>query len=80
MARIAAPVADKNEKTQNRAERRRKYASQAQAAEYVGVTARTIRQWIAEGRITGYRINERLIRVDLNEIDTAMTPFGGAAK
>lgn len=58
---------------------RRQYATQSEAARYVGVTPRTIRQWIAEGRITGYRINERVIRVDLNEIDAAMRPFGGAA-
>lgn len=44
----------------------------------MGVTDRTIRQWIAEGRITGYRINARLIRIDLNELDAAMQPFGGA--
>ncbi|WP_155269466.1 excisionase family DNA-binding protein [Mycobacterium avium] len=41
------------------------------------VTSRTIRQMIADGRLTGYRSGARLIRVDLNEIDAAMTPFGG---
>jgi excisionase family DNA binding protein len=56
----------------------RRYASLKEAAEYIGVTHRTIRQWIAEGRIDGYRINARLIRVDLNEVDAAMQPFGGA--
>lgn len=68
----------------NRATRRhpdrsqgRRYASLQEAAVYMGVTDRTIRQWISEGRITGYRINARLIRVDLNEVDSAMVPFGG---
>ena len=75
MARISARVTN----NPNSSDRRRRYAKQSEAAEYVGVTTRTIRQWIAEGRITGYRINERLIRVDLNEIDAAMQPFGGAA-
>ncbi|BBY91302.1 MULTISPECIES: helix-turn-helix domain-containing protein [Mycobacteriaceae] len=59
---------------------RRRYGSIADAAEYIGVTPRTIRQMIADGRITGYRNGPRLIRVDLNEIDdVVMQPFGGGA-
>ena len=58
---------------------RRRYVSVTDAAEYLGVHARTIRQMIADGRLTGYRAGSRLIRVDLNEIDTVMKPFGGAA-
>lgn len=59
---------------------RRRYGSIADAAEYIGVTPRTIRQMIADGRITGYRNGPRLIRVDLNEIDdVVMQPFGGSA-
>jgi hypothetical protein len=34
---------------------------------------------ISDGRITGFRNGKRLVRVDLNEIDEAMKPFGGAA-
>jgi excisionase family DNA binding protein len=62
----------------NRATRRR-YAKPSEAAEYLGVTTRTIPQMIADGRLTGYRSGARLVRVDLNEVDTAMRPFGGAA-
>lgn len=58
---------------------RRRYAKLSEAAEYLGVTDRTIRQMIADGRISGYRAGSRLVRVDLNEIDKAMRPFGGAA-
>lgn len=58
---------------------RRRYAKLAAAAEYIGVTDRTIRQMIADGRLTGYRSGSRLVRVDLNELDAAMKPFGGAA-
>lgn len=57
----------------------RRYGSTQQAADYLGVTTRTIRQMIADGRLTGYRCGARLVRVDLNEIDAAMRPFGGAA-
>ena len=57
----------------------RKYISISEAADYLGVTSRTIRQMIADGRLRGYRSGSRLVRLDLNEIDAAMTPFGGAA-
>ena len=57
----------------------RRYRKIAEAAEYLDVTDRTIRQMIADGRLTGYRCGARLVRVDLNELDAAMQPFGGAA-
>lgn len=66
--------------TENRAARRaRRYGKIGEAAKYLGVTERTIRQMIADGRLTGYRSGTRLVRVDLNEVDAAMKPFGGAA-
>ncbi|ELP45597.1 DNA-binding protein, excisionase family [Mycobacterium avium subsp. paratuberculosis S5] len=34
---------------------------------------------IADGRLAGYRSGNRLVRVDLNELDAAMKPFGGAS-
>jgi excisionase family DNA binding protein len=55
----------------------RRYATLKQAGEYLGVTDRCIRQMVAAGRITGYRNGTRIVRVDLNEIDAAMKPFGG---
>jgi excisionase family DNA binding protein len=64
--------------TQQPAFTRRRWITQQEAAEYLGVTDRTIRQMIADGRLTGYRNGPRLIRIDLHEIDAAMQPFGGA--
>lgn len=57
---------------------RRRYVTVGAAAEYLGVTDRTIRQMIADGRLTGYRCGPRFVRLDLNEIDAAMQLFGGA--
>ncbi|MEP9391157.1 excisionase family DNA-binding protein [Gordonia sp. VNK1] len=57
----------------------KRWASIQQTADYIGVTDRTIRQMIADGRICGYRNGRRVIRIDLNEVDASMTPFGGAA-
>jgi excisionase family DNA binding protein len=50
----------------------RRYASLSDAAEYIGVNEKTIRRHIAAGRITGYRLGSRLVRVDLNELDQAL--------
>ncbi|ABM13320.1 excisionase family DNA-binding protein [Mycolicibacterium vanbaalenii] len=55
----------------------RRYASTKDAADYLGVTDRTIRAMISDGRLTGYRNGTRLVRVDLNEVDAMMTAFGG---
>jgi excisionase family DNA binding protein len=57
----------------------RRWASFKEAAEYLGVTVQTIRQMIAAGKLRGYRVNQRLYRVDLNELDAALEPFGGDA-
>ncbi|MBS4730059.1 excisionase family DNA-binding protein [Mycobacterium sp. SM1] len=57
---------------------RRRYATIKEAAAYLAVSDRTIRQMIADGRLTAYRNGRRVIRLDLNEIDGRMQPFGGA--
>ena len=57
----------------------RAYISINDAAEYLGVTSRTIRQMVSDGRLRAYRSGKRLVRLRIDEIDAAMTPFGGAA-
>ncbi len=42
------------------------------AAERLGVSKKTIVRWIKAGRLTGYRVGPRYIRVDANELETAM--------
>jgi excisionase family DNA binding protein len=39
------------------------------AAEYADVSPRTVRYWIAQGRLPGYRMGAKLVKVDLNDID-----------
>lgn len=55
----------------------RRYDSIDRAAEYAGVSTKTIRRYIASGRLTGYRIGPRLIRVDLAELDAMFRKIGG---
>lgn len=56
----------------------RRLESVESAAEYVDVSTKTIRRWIAAGRVTGYRAGPRLIRVDLNELDAMLRPIPAA--
>jgi excisionase family DNA binding protein len=49
------------------------------AAEYADVDPRTVRRWIASGRLTAYRVGPRLIKVDLNELEAGFHPVGGGA-
>ena len=45
--------------------------SLADAAEHYSVSTKTIRRWIADGRIEGYRVGPRLLRVRLDSLDSA---------
>lgn len=60
----------------------RRWITQAEAADRLGVTDRTIRNLIARGDLTGYRLGRRTIRLDINEVDGCLRPIptaGGAA-
>ncbi|MDH3026837.1 helix-turn-helix domain-containing protein [Gordonia alkanivorans] len=57
----------------------RRLESLAVAAEYADVSPRTLRRYIASGRLVGYRVGPRLLKVDLNDVDTLLRPVGGAA-
>lgn len=60
-------------------DRRRRWVTLQETADYLGVTKRTVREMVADGRLIAYRCGSRLVRLDLNEVDAAMQPFGGAA-
>ena len=51
----------------------RRYATIADAAEYLGVSPITIRSWVADGRLRAFNgASWRVLRVDLNEVDLLM--------
>lgn len=50
-----------------------------QAADYLGVNARTVRYMIADGRLTAYSLGPRVIRLRKSDVDAALVPYGGAA-
>ncbi len=53
----------------------RRWATIDEAAAYLGVATKTIRRMITDGQVTGYRLGARLIRVDLDELDTQLRPM-----
>lgn len=53
---------------------KRSYESLAQAAHRTHVSTRTLRRWIAQGRLEAYRAGPRLLRVDPAAVDAVMMP------
>lgn len=55
------------------------WLNQAQAAEYLGVTDRTIRAYIARGVLPASRIKgSRLIRIKASDLENLMRPIPSA--
>lgn len=52
-----------------------RYVPLSVAAEYVSMTEAGMRKFIAEGRLTGYRLGKRAIRVDMREVEDLLTPI-----
>jgi len=54
----------------------RRWLSQAEAAEYLGVTDRTVRNYISRGQLPGHRVRgSRLVRIDRGDIDKLLSPI-----
>jgi excisionase family DNA binding protein len=51
------------------------FASVTDAATYANVSTKTIRRYIADGRLTGYRVGPRLVKVKLADLDALMRPI-----
>jgi excisionase family DNA binding protein len=55
--------------------RPRRLASVEDAASYANVSTRTVRRWISQGLIPGYRVGPRLVKVDLDDFDNLAVPI-----
>lgn len=58
---------------------RKRYVSVQDGADYTGLSVRTIRSYIADGRLTGYRLGPRALRLDVDELDALFVPIPTAA-
>lgn len=53
---------------------RRRYETLQSAADRLAVDTRTLRRWIAAGRLEAYRTGPRLLRLDVDEVDALLAP------
>lgn len=64
----------------NRRERRHsELIGLQEAANYCDVSYRSIRRWIADGRLNAVRVGPRLLKVDAADLEAFLQPTGGAA-
>ena len=54
----------------------RKFVSVDEAAEYLGLSTKTIRNMIDRGDLPAWRIGRNAIRLDLRDLDAMITPVG----
>jgi excisionase family DNA binding protein len=52
-----------------------KLVSITEAAEYLGVNVRTVRNMLYDKRLKAYRLGGRVVRIRLSDIDAALTPY-----
>lgn len=57
-----------------------RYVTLKAGAEYLSITEQTIRRYIANGTIPGYRIGKRSLRVDRHDLDALLTPVPSARR
>lgn len=58
--------------------KRRRYETLQSAADRLAVDPRTLRRWIAAGRLEAYRTGPRLLRLDVDEVDALLAPVSTA--
>ena len=63
----------------SRTSHRRELIGLQEAADRCGVHYRTIRRWVADGRLDAVRVGPRLLKVDAAELARVMAPVGGGA-
>jgi excisionase family DNA binding protein len=52
-----------------------KLVSIAETADYLGVNVRSVRNMLYDGRLKGYKLGPRVVRIRLSDIDAALTPY-----
>lgn len=57
----------------------RQLVTLAQASDILALDEKTLRRYVATGRLTGYRVGPRALRLDAAEIDALAQPLPVAA-
>lgn len=55
--------------------KKRRWVTQAEAAQYLGITDRTVRRLVASGELKAYRLGPRLLRIDQADVDALLRPI-----
>jgi excisionase family DNA binding protein len=74
MATATIPSSRANRRHPDRAGISVRWASASETAEYLGLNVRTVRKMVHDGRLTQYSLGPRLVRFNLDEIDSSMKP------
>lgn len=53
----------------------RRFCSLETAAEQLGCSPRTVRRYVAAGRLTGYKLGPRLVQLDAAEVERLLRPL-----
>jgi excisionase family DNA binding protein len=56
----------------------RAYVGIPEAAVYLDVATKTIRRYITDGTLPAYRLGNRVIKVKIADLESVLTPIGGA--
>ena len=56
----------------------RRWLSQGEAADYLGVTTRSIRNLISRGDLPARRLGSRMVRIDRADLERALRPVSTA--
>lgn len=56
------------------------YVSITETAAILDVDPRTVRNMLNDGRLRGYKLGNFVLRLRLDEIESAMTPYAGGAE
>jgi excisionase family DNA binding protein len=74
---MSAPAPNRQTRRHPPKANHRAYVGIPEAATYLDVTPKTIRRYIAEGRLPAYRLGDRVVRIKVADLDAALTPMGG---
>jgi excisionase family DNA binding protein len=50
-----------------------------EAATYLGVAEKTIRRLIRDDKLAAYRLGNRVIKIRIEDLETVLSPIGGAS-
>lgn len=57
-----------------------RYLTISEAADYLKVAPLTVKKMLRDGRLHGFKLGPRVVRIRLRDIESALQPYNGGAK